>query len=229
MTGFKGFGAETIKFLKQLADNNNRDWFSENKSHYESCVVDPAFEFILAMGRELESISTYFDAIPKKQGGSLMRVYRDTRFSKDKTPYKTNIGIQFRHQVGKDVHAPGYYIHVDPDEVFVGVGMWHPESGALRGIRERIVERPDDWKKIISSRGFRSAFERQGESLKRPPKGFSEESPHLEDLKRKDHIAAMTLTLDQIANPDLPKRLGKELKKATPYMEFLCRAVDVPF
>ena len=119
---FSGFGSDTINFLKQLAENNNRDWFAENKSRYERCVVDPAFQFISSMGNELDSLSSHFEAVPKKQGGSLMRVYRDTRFGKDKTPYKTNIGIQFRHEAGKDVHAPGYYMHIEPDNVFVGVG-----------------------------------------------------------------------------------------------------------
>ena len=226
---FSGFGPDTIKFLRQLATNNNREWFAENKSRYEHCVVDPAFQFISAMGQELESISTYFDAIPKKQGGSLMRVYRDTRFGRNKTPYKTNIGIQFRHQVGKNVHAPGYYMHVEPTSVFVGVGMWRPDAASLRGIRERIVERPDEWQKIVSSNQFRNAYERQGESLKRPPRGFDEQAAHMEDLKRKDHLAVMQLSLEDIAEAGFTKKLARELKKATPFMAFLCRAVDVPF
>lgn len=226
---FSGFGPDTIKFLKQLANNNNREWFADNKPRYEQCVVDPAFQFISAMGEELQSISAYFEAIPKKQGGSLMRVYRDTRFGKNKTPYKTNIGIQFRHQVGKDVHAPGYYMHVEPTNVFVGVGMWRPDSAPLRGIRERIVERPEEWKKIVSNKKFSKTFERQGESLKRPPKGFDAEAPHMEDLTRKDHLAVMEFSLKDIAEAGFTKKLAKELKKATPFMEFLCKAVDVPF
>ncbi len=229
MSEFAGFGGETISFLSQLAQNNNRDWFAENKHRYESCVVDPAFAFIMAMGQQLQLISECFEAIPKKQGGSLMRIYRDTRFGKDKTPYKTNIGIQLRHQVGKDIHAPGYYIHIDPKEAFVGVGMWHPEAAALRAIRERITERPEEWKKIISNKGFVSAYERQGDSLKRPPRGFSKDSIHLDDLKRKDHIAVQELSLEQIADKGFPKKLGRELKKATPFMEFLCKAVGVQF
>jgi len=226
---FSGFGADTIGFLQQLAKNNNRDWFVENKSRYEGCVVDPAFQFISAMGGELNSISTHFEAIPRKQGGSLMRVYRDTRFAKDKTPYKTNIGIQFRHEVGKDVHAPGYYLHIEPTSIFVGVGMWHPESSALRAIRERIVGRPDEWKEIVFDRRFRTTYELQGDSLKNPPRGFDPELPHMEDLKRKDHMAVMPLSLIDISEARFTKKLARELKKATPYMEFLCKAVDVPF
>lgn len=226
---FSGFGSDTINFLKQLAENNNRDWFAENKLRYERCVVDPAFQFISSMGDELESISIHFEAIPKKQGGSLMRVYRDTRFGKDKTPYKTNIGIQFRHEAGKDVHAPGYYMHIEPDNVFVGVGMWRPESEPLRAIRERIVERPDEWKAIVWNRKFQSAFELQGNSLKNPPRGFEADAPHMADLKRKDHMAVMQVSLNDISDAGFAKKLVRELKKATPYMEFLCKAVGVPF
>jgi len=226
---FSGFGSETMKFLNDLASNNNREWFAENKQRYERCVVDPAFDFISAVGTELLKISPHFEAIPKKQGGSLMRVYRDTRFSKDKTPYKTNIGIQFRHEAGKDVHAPGYYMHIEPGNVFVGVGMWHPESGALRAIRDRIVARPDEWKKVVAGRAFASLYERQGESLKRPPRGFPNDSIHMDDLKRKHHIAVMNPAVEEIADAGFPKHLAKDLKKATPFMAFLCKAVDVPF
>ena len=192
---FSGFGADTLKFLRQLANNNNRDWFTENKTRYEQSVVDPAFKFISRMGDELQSISSHFEAISRKQGGSLMRVYRDTRFSKDKTPYKTNIGIQFRHEVGKDVHAPGYYVHIEPGNIFVGVGMWHPESGALRAIRERIAGKPDDWKKF----------------------------------KRKDHIAVMNFPPADISDAAFPQKLASAFKMASPYMEYLCKSVGVPF
>ncbi len=226
---FSGFGPDTMKFLRQLAKNNNRDWFAENKARYEQSVVDPAFKFISIMGDELQSISSHFEAIPRKQGGSLMRVYRDTRFSKDKTPYKTNIGIQFRHEVGKDVHAPGYYLHIEPGNIFVGVGMWHPESGALRAIRERIADRSDDWKKIVTNRNFKTTYERQGDSLKNPPRGFDLNAPYMEDLKRKDHMAVMNVSPGDISDGMFPKKLVSALKKASPYMEFLCKSVDVPF
>ena len=158
-----------------------------------------------------------------------MRVYRDTRFAKDKTPYKTNIGIQFRHEVGKDVHAPGYYMHVEPSSAFVGVGMWRPAASALAGIRERIVARPDEWRQIIENKAFKARYELQGDSLKRPPRGFDSDAVHMHDLKRKDHMAVMDLTPDQIADARFPVKLGKELMKATAYMTFLCQSVEVPF
>ena len=134
------FSDETFQFLSSLALNNNRVWFEENKQRYEDAVRTPALRFIDDIAVELAAISPHFLAIPKKVGGSLMRVYRDTRFSKDKRPYKTNIGIHFRHEVGKDVHAPGFYLHIAPGECFVGVGVWRPDSRALAKIRDAIVE-----------------------------------------------------------------------------------------
>ena len=116
------FSKSTFKFLDQLAANNNRTWFEENKPRYESLIREPALEFIEAMAPALKMFAPHFRADPRKMGGSLMRVYRDARFSRDKTPYKTNIGIQFRHELGKDVHAPGFYVHISTAECFLAVG-----------------------------------------------------------------------------------------------------------
>ena len=125
---YVGFDQKTIGFLKELRANNNRDWFADNKSRYEELVLDVALRFIQSMQSPLDEMAPHFTAVPTRVGGSLMRVYRDTRFSKNKLPYKTNVGIQFRHEDARDVHAPGYYVHVDPDEVCIGSGMWRPEN-----------------------------------------------------------------------------------------------------
>ena len=125
---YAGFTPETIAFLNELSKNNNREWFKANKSRYEELVLDVALRFIQSMQDPLAEIAPNFIAQPTRVGGSLMRVYRDTRFSKNKTPYKTNVGIQFRHERAKDVHSPGYYVHIATDEVFIGVGMWRPAS-----------------------------------------------------------------------------------------------------
>src|SRR5210317_407984 len=144
---YASFKPRTIRFLKQLAANNNREWFKENKSRYEEEVLDVALRFIQSMQDPLAEIAPHFTAVPTRTGGSLMRVYRDTRFSKNKLPYKTNIGIQFRHEQAKDVHSPGYYVHIDPDEVFLGAGMWRPAPDALHGIRQRISDKPAEWER----------------------------------------------------------------------------------
>ena len=131
MPKFTGFPPETLKFLKQLERNNNREWFAANKSRYEEAVLEPALDFIATMDPKIQALSDHFVAIPKRVGGSLMRVYRDTRFGKDKTPYKTNIGIQFRHEYAKYVHAPGYYLHIDNTGCFLAAGIWRAEPGAF--------------------------------------------------------------------------------------------------
>lgn len=123
---FAGFPVDTLKFLSDLQANNNREWFQANRARYENSFLQPALEFIEAVKKPLGKVAPMLLAEPKKMGGSLMRIYKDTRFSADKTPYKTNIGIHFRHQMGKDVHAPGMYFHIDPTECFIGAGIWMP-------------------------------------------------------------------------------------------------------
>ena len=226
---YRGFTPESIKFLSQLRDNNNRDWFKENKTRYEEQVLDVALEFIQSMYEPLAEIAPHFTAIPKRMGGSLMRVYRDTRFSKDKTPYKTNIGIQFRHEQARNVHAPGYYVHIDPDEVFVGAGMWRPAKDALRGIRERIADRPQDWEKVRNDKAFRRHFSLGGESLTRPPKGFDKDHAQIDDIKRKDFIAIRSLSIQDALQPRFQQKVETAFRAAEPYMEFLCKAVNIRF
>ncbi len=223
------FGPKTLKFLGELARNNNRDWFNEHKSRYEEHVLDVALHFIQAMQEPLADIAPHFVAVPSRVGGSLMRVYRDTRFSKNKLPYKTNIGIQFRHELARDVHAPGYYLHIDPDEVFIGVGMWRPEADALRAIRERIAARPGDWRRAISDKRFRRHFRLGGESLTRPPRGFSPEAEHIEDIKRKSFIAVRDMDVNACLRPQFQRSVETSMRAAEPFMRFLCRAVNVPF
>lgn len=229
MGKFKGFPKDTLRFLNELEQNNSREWFNDNKERYESLVREPSLDFITAMGPELAKISDHFIAIPKKVGGSLMRVYRDTRFGKDKTPYKTNIGIQFRHEQGKDVHAPGYYLHIGNDSCYIGVGAWHPEPESLQKIRERIINQSAEWKKARNAKAFKSTFELGGDSLKRAPRGIDEKHPLIEDLKRRDFIAVMNFDGKEIQSERLVKQVARTFSQATPFMQFLCRAMEVNF
>ncbi len=222
------FKKSTLKFLRELEKNNNRDWFEANKHRYESDVREPALDYIEAMAPRLAKISDHFIASPKKVGGSLMRVYRDVRFSKDKIPYKTNIGIQFRHSAGKDVHAPGFYMHIEPSEVFVGAGIWRPDGATLNNVRLHIDESQADWKKIvkvINAKGFALS----GDSLKRPPKGYSAEHPLLEDLKRKDFIAIQSLKTSMVSQDDFVKETAKLFAASKPLVRFICEACDLDF
>ena len=118
---------------------------SGSQPGYRAEVRDPMLDFIAAFGEPLAAISPHFRADPRPNGGSLFRIYRDTRFSKDKTPYKTNVGAHFRHTAGKDAHAPGFYLHLEPGACFAGCGVWHPDGPTLAGIRDTIVERSDEF------------------------------------------------------------------------------------
>ena len=229
MTRFNHFPEETLFFLKNLAENNNRNWFNENKTLYESAVREPALDFIEAMAPELERISPHFRAIPKKVGGSLMRVYQDTRFGHNKTPYKTNIGIQFRHELGKDVHAPGFYVHIENGSCFIGVGIWRPDSKALSQLREFIIDNPSAWKKAKNHKPFQSNFQLEGDALKRAPRGYPLDHPLIEDLKRKDFIAVAPFDEAEIGKTGFCRFVAKHFTQADPFMSYLCMALDAQY
>ena len=223
------FEPRILRFLETLAVNNNREWFKENKGLYEEDVLDVALRFIISMQEPLADIAPRFTAVPTRVGGSLMRVYRDTRFSKNKLPYKTNIGIQFRHEQARDVHSPGYYLHIEPGEVFLGAGMWRPDSDPLRGIRERIAAKPTEWQRAMSERPFSRHFSLGGESLTRPPRGFEKEHECIEDIKRKSFIAVRHLAVEDCLKPQFQRTVESSFKSAEPFMRFLCKSVGVRF
>lgn len=229
MPRYAGFDESTLGFLRELEQNNNREWFRANKERYEEHVLDVALRFIQSMQEPLAKIAPHFGAEPTRVGGSLMRVYRDTRFSKNKLPYKTNIGIQFRHELAKDVHSPGYYVHIEPGEVFLGAGMWRPDPDSLRAIRRRIADKPAKWQRTVADKSFRRHFRLGGESLKRPPRGFDAEHPQIDDIKRKSFIAVKAMAPESCVNPRFQQQVETALTAATPYMRFLCKSVGVPF
>lgn len=223
------FSKNTFKFLDELAANNNRTWFEANKPRYEALVREPALDFIEAMQPVLESFAPHFVAEPRKVGGSLMRVFRDTRFSRDKTPYKTNIGIQFRHELGKDVHAPGFYVHIANEECFFGVGCWHPDPDMLGKIRNRISEKPKQWFAARDDKNFTQHWALGGDSLSRPPRGYAIDHPALEDLKRKDFVGMAALSPTEVTGAGFVELTGKRFAEAVPLMRFLCEALNVQF
>ena len=223
------FTKDTFKFLRELKNNNNRVWFNDNKQRYEDLVRTPALKFIEDMGEVLPSLSSHFRARPKKVGGSLMRVYRDLRYAKDKTPYKINIGINFRHESAKDVHAPGYFLHIANDQCFLGLGIWRPESTTIKKIRACLDENPRAWLAAKNDKQFLKSFYLGGNSLINNPRGYNKEHPLIEDLKRKDFIAIQDLEKSVITSPELLEKTIKELSKAAPFMRYLCYAVELPF
>lgn len=223
------FTQATFNFLDELAANNNREWFEANRSRYEALVREPAFDFIEDMDPILGKIAPNFRAEARKVGGSLMRVFRDTRFSRDKTPYKTNIGIQFRHALGKDIHAPGFYVHLANDECFLGAGCWHPEADELGKLRDLIVEKPEQWFAIRDDQKFAAQWSFWGESLSRPPRGYDANHPAIDDIKRKDFVALTPLSIEQVTGQGLVKLAEKRFTETIPLMKFLCEALGARY
>ncbi len=223
------FSADTFDFLAELAENNERPWFQANKARYERSVKQPALDFIRDFEAQLHAVSPHFQAVPKAVGGSLFRIYRDTRFSKDKTPYKTHTGVQFRHQAAKDAHAPGFYLHISPGEVFGGFGIWMPPNPVLNKIRAAIVERADEWADIVAGLDLASMPCHQGQSLVRVPRGYDKDHPHAEALKRKTHAASKFFTEEQVTQPDFMDAYAASCKQAAPLMRFICESLGLPF
>jgi uncharacterized protein (TIGR02453 family) len=226
---FRGFDSSLFQFLEELADNNHRSWFQNNKSRYETAVLEPSLAFIREFAPRLKKISPYFVASDRRVGGSLMRVYRDTRFGKDKTPYKTNVGIQFRHEFGKDVHAPGFYVHLAPGECFLALGVWRPDKETLALIRQTIVEHPDRWKRSRNDGKFRARYQLDGDSLKTPPRGFPADHPWIEDLKRTDFVGLQEVSEQDVLKPKFIDAVAASFAAGRPFMRFLCDAQRVPF
>ncbi len=225
--GFQ-FEPSLFKYLRDLKKHNERPWFKANKGRYEDELRGPMLRFIEEFAPYLEKISEHFVADARPIGGSLFRIHRDTRFAKDKTPYKTHAGAHFRHARAKDVHAPGFYLHMEPGNVFMGAGIWHPDSKTLGKIREAIIADPKRWKRLTTAKALGSAgCALVGDSLKRPPRGYDPEHPLIEDLKRKDFILAADTDEGDALAPDFIKRFAKFCKTAAPISEFLTRALKL--
>ncbi len=158
-----------------------------------------------------------------------MRVYRDTRFAKDKTPYKTNVGIHFRHEHCGDVHAPGFYVHIEPRGCFLGAGIWHPDPKSLAKVRRAIDQQPAVWRKARDDKKFRASFALAGDSLKTAPRDYAKDHPLIEDLRRKDFIAVRNLTEADIMKPRFLMSVSTAFQSSRPFVRFLCEAIGVPF
>ena len=218
------FSPEFFRFLKGLAKNNNREWFQKNKPGYEKFVLTPSLRFIKDAGKELRSVSRYLVADPRPFGGSLFRIYRDMRFSKDKSPYKTNVAMEFWHRRGGKKSYMGLYLHLAPRESFVGAGTWHPDPSTLNRVRKAIVSRPNAWRRVKGS-----GLKIDGESLKRPPAGFDPNHTFIEDLKLKDITAGVRFSNAQVTGPRFMEDFVQASKKLDPLNKFLAEALGLPW
>ncbi|MEI9889008.1 MAG: DUF2461 domain-containing protein [Rhizomicrobium sp.] len=228
---FAGFPKDFFAFFQELKAHNERPWFEDNKQRFRDSVQAPMSAFIEAMRPRLAKVSKNFVADPRPTGGSMFRIYRDVRFSKDKRPYKENAGCQFRHAGGKDVHAPSFYMHFAADEVFYGGGMYMPDPLALGKIRDAIVAHPAKWKAITADKTFVKTFGGLGtdHTLARPPRGYAPDHPLIADIKKKSFFAIRESGVKAAQSAKFPDEVGAVFKAASPLMKFLCAAQGVPF
>jgi uncharacterized protein (TIGR02453 family) len=218
------FSPQLFAFLRELAQHNEREWFNANKARYEQEVKEPALAFVEDIGYRLPQIAPRLTADKR----SLFRIYRDTRFSKDKTPYKTHVGIYFRHARSGEADTAGLYLHLEPGSVFMGAGIWHPGSPALKRIRDALVARPDDWREAVAAVGPNWTVA-DGEALKRPPAGYKADHPLIEDIKRKSFAITSPLTQQQATAGGFLDEWQERVAQARPYMEFVCSALGVEY
>lgn len=228
-TGFRGFTPRTLKFLHELSQNNNRDWFQAHKARYERDVLEPALDFVQALERPLSRLSPRLLCVPKRMGGSLLRIYRDTRFAHDKRPYKTNIGMHFRHDAFRDIHGPGCYFHIGLDECYLGCGIWRPDPQTATKIRQHILDRPRAWQAVKRITAGDSPFEFDGIVMKRVPRGFPADHRDVEDLKRKDFLVVRNFDEGLLYSPDIVDFTAEHFAQSAPLMRFLCASLGAKF
>ncbi len=222
------FTPQLFDFLRDLADHNDREWFQANKRRYDDAVKAPLLEFIGDFAPRVERFAPHITAIPKAVGGSMFRIHRDVRFGKDKRPYKTHAAAHFRHGAGKDVHAPGLYLHLEPGSVFAGAGLWRPDNPSLGKLRDAIAGAPETWTALVEAEPFASHWRISDEDkLKRPPAGYDKEHPLIEVLKRKSHTAFVDFTEDQACADDFLDRFVQACEEANDWLRFLAQAVEM--
>ncbi len=216
---FSGYPKEGMTFLRQLAKNNTRDWFKKNKSTYDNSVKAPTAALVEALNAKLDTFAPDYAADPKK---AIFRQHRDTRFSKDKTPYKTHVAAVFPCLGRPKNECAGFYFSVSPKQVDVlgGVHMAGPDQ--LKALREHLAEDHKAFRKLIGARGVRNAMgEMQGEQLKRVPRGYDAEHPAGDLLRYKQLFFHTTLKPAVATTPELFKEMTKRFRAMTPFVTYL--------
>lgn len=217
---------ELLAFLRDLEQNNDKDWFAANRDRYEQSWMSPALALCEALIEPLHAISPHLKVAPKKVGGSIPRIHRDMRFSKDKAPYKTSLTLRFGHTGGQA--ALGYFLRVDTRQLVVGAGIWQPDSASLAKIRSHIAAHPDHWREVRDAL-VEAVGPMGGESLKRPPKGYDADHPLIDDLRRKSFVAFGEHPVEEAVDTDLLPLLNPTYRASAPFIGFLCEALDLPW
>ena len=218
------FSPELVRFLQQIKRNNRRPWFLKNRERYEEVVLQPGLRFVVDFGFRVKQISPWIVVNNKPHGGSLQRIYRDIRFSPDKRPYKTWVGMTFPHASRtEEVRAVGYYLHLEPDGSALYGGTWRPDRRSLAKIRDAIAWKADEWKK--AKRGLTL----EGDSLTRAPRGYAENHPLIADLKRQDFVVSVPFSNAMVCGPRFLQDVTAAAKKMSPLMKFLAQAQGLQF
>src|SRR5260370_29367314 len=217
------FTAELFQFLSRLKRNNKREWFQAHQTEWEAQVRQPVLRFIADFAAPLYEISPHLVADPRPSRGSMFRIYRDTRFASDKRPYKTHVAMRFSHR-GKDVHSPGFYLHLEPGGCFAASGLWHPEAPTLLKVRNASVDRCDEWRPIRKLLNWDDASK-----LSRPPRGFPRDHEFVSDLKLRDMGTAIDFTEAQVCSPKFMTMFATACRKMSPLAKFLSSALGLPF
>ena len=216
---FLGMPKDALVFLRGLKRNNTREWFEKNKERFEQTVKDPFLSLLHEVGEQLHSFHASIVVDPKKNA---YRIYRDIRFSKDKTPYKTWIAASFTFKGGDRKTSPGFYLHIGADELIIGGGLWDPIPEKLKRLRASIDANPKEMKSILGSAKFKQTFTAlEGESLKSVPKGFEKDHPAAELLKRKQFLCSITLQPEASLKKQFVKTAVDTFKAMTPFVKYL--------
>lgn len=224
------FSAASFTFLRNLARHNDKAWFNDHRAQYEDHVRQPFLRLITDLQPALTEISEHYRADPRGQGGSLFRIFRDARFSNDKSPYKTWQGARLFHARRREVPAPSFYIHLQPGNSFVGAGIWHPEPEAQRRIRQFVFDNPGSWKAAAHAPALRRRFEfGDDEKMVRAPRGFPADFEFIDDLKQRNWFLWRMLDDATMTGPRLRSTLEKDLAAVAPFVDYLCAALDLEF
>lgn len=222
------FSPALFRFFEDLKRNNRREWFLANRERYERDVRRPALTFLRTLAPRLRAVAPQFVISLKSPGGTLRTIHRDLRFTKDKTPYKTRLSARVYHAAGKDVHAPGFYLSIGPDDCSAAAGIRHPPTAELRKIREAIVREPGRWTRILAGAKRRGALP-WGESVSRIPRGFPKDHPLAAEIRKVDFFLYRDFTRREICAPDFLDRYLTAIRAFTPSQRFLLDALGLPW